>query len=408
METADFVVIGAGVVGLTIARELQRTYPDSKVLVLEKEPAAGQHASGRNSGVLHSGIYYTADSLKARFTRQGNIDWHAFCDERRLPIDRCGKLVVAQSESDQEQLQVLADRGAANGVQVQWLDEAQVKEVELSAVTHGKALLVPSTSTVDARQLVEVQVREFTAAGGVIRYQSSYLGRKAQKQIRTNTGNIDAGYLFNCAGLYADRIAHDFGFGKQYTVLPFKGLYLYPRHRVAGPRTHIYPVPDLRYPFLGVHLTRTMDGSAKIGPTAIPALWREQYGGTGHFSLREMSEILRYELKLAVTNRNGFLAMAWQEFRKRNQSYLIGSAEKLMRGVRQLDFTSWGKPGIRAQLYDRRHNRLEMDFVLEGDATSLHVLNAVSPAFTCAMPIARHVVQYMNQLTSGKQGILHT
>jgi len=215
-------------------------------------------------------------------------------------------------------------------------------------------------------------------------------------------GDISTGFMINCAGLYADRVAHEFGFGLRYTILPFKGLYLYSEQEINVPRTHIYPVPDLRNPFLGVHLTRTMSGGVKIGPTAIPALWRENYHGFANFKFLEMIEILHTEMKMFLNNYNNFRALAWEELQKQNRGKLINDAGRLVKRVREMGFTRWGKAGIRAQLFDLQNKNLEMDFVLEGDEHSLHVLNAVSPAFTCALPFAEHIIDRMINLRSGK------
>jgi L-2-hydroxyglutarate oxidase LhgO len=192
--------------------------------------------------------------------------------------------------------------------------------------------------------------------------------------------------------LYADKVANDFGFGQRYTLLPFKGLYYYAKAGSLAPRSHIYPVPDLRNPFLGVHLTRTMDGSTKIGPTAIPALWREHYGGLSGWRFNEFAEVAWRELHMLLTNQNDFRNLAWQEIRKYSRQTMINDAETLMAGTAQMGFDQAGKPGIRAQLVERSSNQLVMDFVIEGDEYSTHVLNAISPAWTCAMHFAKYVV----------------
>ena len=198
--------------------------------------------------------------------------------------------------------------------------------------------------------------------------------------------------MINCAGLYSDQVAQNFNFGHEYMILPFKGIYLYASNDIINLHTHIYPVPDLSNPFLGVHFTRTVDGKAKIGPTAIPALWREQYRGFENFRIREMAKIGAKELQLFTTNRNNFRKLAWQELKKQRKSNLISAAGLLLKGSKEMGFSSWGEPGIRAQLINLKSNKLVMDFVVEGDEFSTHVLNAVSPAFTCALPFSSHVV----------------
>ncbi|MBK5935877.1 NAD(P)/FAD-dependent oxidoreductase [Halorhodospira halophila] len=258
MQTTDYLIIGAGIIGLTVARELQRREPGAQVTIIDKEPTPGQHTSGRNSGVLHSGIYYTADSLKARFTRDGNTAWQTFCEQRSLPLDRCGKLIVARNEEEHARLVTLEERGAANGVAVQRLDEAETRAIEPRARTIGHALFVPSTATVDPKSLINAQQADFTAAGGTLLCAHPYRGNHGNNVVQAGSERIQAGTIINCAGLHADRAAHDFGFGQRYTLLPFKGLYRYADPDTEAPRTHIYPVPDLRHPFLGVHFTRTV------------------------------------------------------------------------------------------------------------------------------------------------------
>ena len=289
--SADFLVVGGGIVGLSISRELKRRFSDSKVLLLEKEIDVGLHASGRNSGVLHAGFYYTADSLKAKFTRQGNQALTQYCELKHIPINRCGKLVVAKDVSDLPSLAELAKRGKANGVPLQEIDETEARRIEPRVRTFQRALYSPSTSKVDPVMVVQAMKRDATAEGIEIRASVAYLG-KTKDGVETSAGRIPTGYMVNAAGLYADRVARDFGFSEKYRVLPFKGLYLYSDEPAGSVRTNIYPVPDLRNPFLGVHFTLTADGHVKIGPTAIPALWREQYRLLDNFKPDEFFEIV--------------------------------------------------------------------------------------------------------------------
>jgi L-2-hydroxyglutarate oxidase LhgO len=219
------------------------------------------------------------------------------------------------------------------------------------------------------------------------RYRSRYDGG-----VRTDRGSYAAGFVVNAAGVYADRIAQNFGFGKDLEILPFKGLYLYQNAGAERLRTHIYPVPDLRFPWLGVHFTITVAGRVKIGPTATPAFWREHYEGIDRFDIEEFASIVSREALLFLTDEFGFRRLAWREMQKYSRSTLVAQAAGLASGIRTEDFREWGRPGIRAQLYNRRERRLEMDFCLDGDGHSLHVLNAVSPAFTCALSFADLVV----------------
>jgi len=401
METCDFLVVGGGVVGLSIARELRRRRPDASVVLLDKEGGPDRHSSGRNSGVLHAGFYYTADSLKARFTRAGNLAWTEYCRQRALPLCACGKLVVAAQESDLPVLDELLKRGRANGVPVEMVDEKAARGIEPRARTIARALFSPSTSVVDPAACMAALAKDAASEGVDIRWGTAYAGR-AGRTVRTSCGEISAGFVVNAAGLYADRVARDFGFSSRYRILPFKGLYLYSDEPPGAFRAHVYPVPDIRNPFLGVHFTVTVDGHVKIGPTAIPALWRENYSGLDNFSFSEMAEIALRQAGLFLSSGFDFKRLAWEEIQKNSRKVMTGLAAVLADGVKASDYRRWGKPGIRAQLIDIETRKLVMDFLMEGDADSLHVLNAVSPGFTCAFPFAAHVADRVD-VTAGRR-----
>ncbi len=396
----DFLVIGGGVIGVNLALQARQTYPDASVILLEKENACGIHASGRNSGVLHAGFYYTADSLKARMTRDGNRLLTEYCYANDLGIRRCGKLVVAKNDNELPVLDELLDRAGKNGVELNDISESEALEIEPRVRTCGRALFSPSTSSVDPVEVMAAFVSDAKKAGITILNDSRYLGRKNGVVITTR-GDLAAGYVINAAGLYADRIAKDFGFAEHYRILPFKGLYLYANDLAQPLRTNIYPVPDLRNPFLGVHHTVTVDGHSKIGPTAIPCFWREHYSGFGNFKLNEFFEVVSMEASLYLRNDFDFRALAHEEMRKIRRRKLVALAAELASGVRQEHYSKWGVPGIRAQLLDMRTRKLEMDFRVEGDGQSFHVLNAVSPAFTCAMSFSAYVFEQITRLLNG-------
>lgn len=398
MATSDFTILGAGVVGLSIAAELAQRFPGSRIIVVDKEPQVAKHGSGRNSGVLHAGFYYTADSMKARFTRNGNERWKLFACEHGLKLRECGKLVVARSEQELEGLDELKRRGDANGVKTQLIDEHQAHEIDPCAKTFTRALWSPNTASVDPKECMRALVDEVKRKGVELRLDAPYMQHQGRR-VRAGSEWIETGYLINAAGLQADRIAHDFGFGRDYRILPFKGIYLYGDDDWSPLRAHIYPVPDLKQTFLGVHFTVTVDGRAKIGPTAIPALWREQYKGLGGFVPSEFGSILRDQLRLFVANEFGFRQLAWEELQKYRKSFLAARAGDLVQSLALDRFRRWGPAGIRAQLYDHTRRKLVMDFVIEADQHSLHVLNAISPAFTAAMPFAAHVVDEVERQT---------
>jgi (S)-2-hydroxyglutarate dehydrogenase len=390
MVTTDFLVVGGGIVGICIAREVKRRHPDASVTVLEKEAECGRHASGRNSGVIHAGFYYTADSLKAKFTRDGDRLLHEYCDRKKIPVNRCGKLVVARDKSELPQLDELLRRGKLNGVELQSITADEARVIEPRVKTYQCAIFSPTTSTADPLQVLRAMERDAIAEGIIVQHGVAYLGKNGGT-IKTSADDCQAGYVINAAGLYADCVARDFGFSEEYRILPFKGIYLYSEEPVGSLQTNVYPVPDLRNPFLGVHFTVAADGRIKIGPTAIPAFWREQYKGFQNFKFDEFTEIIFRDLGLLFFAGFDFKRIAAGEILKYFRTRLVSLAGRLLEGVKLRDYRHWGKPGIRAQLLHLKTRKLEMDFVLQGDGKSLHVLNAVSPAWTCSLPFAKYV-----------------
>jgi L-2-hydroxyglutarate oxidase len=394
MDTSDFLVIGGGIVGLSIARELKARDRSCKVTLLEKEPEVGLHASGRNSGVIHAGFYYSADSLKAKLTRQGNQLMTAYCERKNLPVLKCGKLVVAKDASELPQLDELLRRGRANSVPLESVTEAEARKIEPRVKTFERAIFSPTTATADPAQVVLAMKADARSEGVKIFTNTAYLGRN-ESEVITTSRNFSTGYVVNAAGLYADRVARDYGFSEDYRILPFKGIYLYSEEAPGSLKTNVYPVPDLRNPFLGVHFTVPVGGRTKIGPTAIPAFWREQYKGLANFKMGELVEIVWRDLGLMFFSGFDFKRLAGEETLKYFRRRLVSLASVLLEGVRLEDYRHWGKPGIRAQLLNIRTRKLEMDFLIQADSKSLHVLNAVSPAWTCSLPFAKYVCDHL-------------
>jgi L-2-hydroxyglutarate oxidase len=390
----DYIIIGAGIIGLAIAKNLIEKYPNSKIVILEKEKDVGYHSSGRNSGVLHAGFYYTANSLKAKFTRDGNRAMTKFCDENNLAINKCKKVVIAQNEEELQTLEELYKRGLANGVEVELIDEEQLDKMYPNVKTYKKALFSPTTATVNPVEIVIFLKEYLTKKGVEFRFEEGYNTNLNNNEILTSKKNrLKAKKIINSAGLYADRIAQDFGYSKNYTIIPFKGIYLKYTKEDMPITTNIYPVPNLKNPFLGVHYTVTVDKHIKIGPTAIPAFWRENYQGFENFNFREFSEIIKYELKLFIKNAFGFRNLAFEEMRKYYKPYFTNLARNMVKSIDIDGFNEWSRPGIRAQLMDINTLELLQDFVVEGDENSIHILNAVSPAFTSSFPFAEYIVE---------------
>lgn len=390
---SDFLIIGGGVIGLSLARALKIRHPRASITLIEKEGEVAQHASGRNSGVLHAGFYYSADSLKAKFCREGNVAMRAYCEEQGLKLNPCGKLVVARDEAEIERLHELKRRGDINQVPLELIDEQQVAEFEPNARTCRYALLSPTTAAIDPVEICLHLRDQLEQAGVNILLATPYQGRIGDNTIRAGNQSIEAGMIINCAGLYACDIAQDFGFAADYTILPFKGVYLQYTGNDRPLRTLIYSVPDMRKPFLGVQFSLQVDGSIRIGPTAIPAFWRQHYGGLSGFDAKEMMEILRWQAILFTRNAFGFRDFAFEEMRKYRKAYLIDHAFRMVKNLDASKFNSWSRPGIRAQLLDTKTLELVQDFVVQGDAKSLHVLNAVSPAFTSSLAFADWIVR---------------
>ncbi|BFT75016.1 L-2-hydroxyglutarate oxidase [Paenibacillus sp. P36] len=400
MRKYDYIIIGAGIIGLTIARELKKREPEVSICILEKESDVAAHASGRNSGVLHAGFYYSANSLKAKFTKEGNQAMRAYCKLNGLQLNECGKLVVAKDESELAGLEELKLRADINGVQLIWMNEQEIASIDPNAKTYRKALYSPTTASVDPVEVCRTLKRENVENGVEFHFLTKYRKHRGDL-LFTSSGTFKYNYLINCAGLYADSIAHDFGFGGKYTIIPFKGIYLKYTKNKTDVVTNIYPVPNLKNPFLGVHYTKTVDGSIKIGPTAMPAFWRENYQGLQGFNLKEFLQIVGFELKLFITNSFHFRRLAFQEMRKYIKSYFIGLGMGMVREIDPKGFGHFLRPGIRAQLLNVETLELVQDFVIEGDKRSMHVLNAVSPAFTCSMPFAAYVVDHIMKQRGG-------
>lgn len=409
----DYLIVGGGIIGMTLALQLSEAFPGSSVAIIEKEQDVGQHASGRNSGVLHAGFYYTADSLKARFTADGNKALSQFCAEHGVSVRRCGKLVVARNDNEKEILNSLRERARINRVEAEIISAAEAEKLEPNVRTKDIALWSPTTGSADPKVVAQAIKSAILAKGVMVFTQSAFLSSSPMSPntgllVNTSKGPFKVRQLINCAGLYADAIAHSLGFGRAYTILPFKGLYI-PYLGAPPVERHIYPVPFPGNPFLGVHFTVLAGGGVKIGPTATPAFWREQYQGLSRFSLSEAIEIIGLEALLFISNAFGFRDIAISQLARYSRDSFIEDAAKLVQTLDRAKFGNFGAPGLRAQLYEKASRKLVSDFILEGDAKSVHVLNAVSPGWTCSFPFTAYVIDKFirphrtNQRTSSTQ-----
>lgn len=387
----DVLIVGAGIVSLAIAKSLKEYKSELDIHILEKESEVSTHASGRNSGVLHAGFYYTANSLKAEFSVKGNRELTKYCIDNKLDINQCGKLVVATNADEEKTLYELEKRGHVNGADVSIVTLKEAKKIEPNVKSYNHALWSPNTATVNPNQLNHHLRDKLMEAGVKFHFNEPYLSFN-DGEVKTENNTFKAKYVVNSAGLFADKIAKDFGLSKNFTIMPFKGLYLKYTKNKTDLKTNIYPVPNLKNPFLGVHYTITVDGAIKIGPTAIPAFWREHYGGLDNFSLGEASQIIKDQAKLFLLNSFNFRSLAVEEMKKYRKKYFISLATALAENIDPNGFTEWTKPGIRAQLLDKRDNKLVQDFVIEHTDNSLHILNAVSPGYTCSFPFGDYIV----------------
>ena len=392
VSSADLVIVGAGILGLAVAREALLRYPGLRVVVLEKEAAPGIHQTGHNSGVIHAGIYYTPGSLKARLCVEGNQALYAYCDKNSIPYERCGKVVVATHERELGRLDELFSRAQANGVPgVELVDEKRLRDLEPS-VRGVRALHSPRTSIVDFRSVAEALAREITTLGAAIRTHAAVRAIRRSAgvaELATARGPVRARLVITCAGLHSDRLARMTGAPASPRIVPFRGRYhVLASHASDLVRGLVYPVPDPAFPFLGVHFTKQMSGEIWTGPNAVPALAREGYR-TRDVNLRDAWETLSYP---------GFRALARQYWRTGlgeirsdlSKRAFVADLQRLVPGLREEDLAGT-HAGVRAQAL-ATDGRLLDDFWFDHSDNVLHVRNAPSPAATSSLALAGEIM----------------
>ena len=392
----DYTVIGAGIIGLTVAHALLEKRPSASVSIFEKEPDIGYHASGRNSGVVHSGIYYKPGTHKAVLCVEGARRLKEFALRHEIPYRQAGKLILAASEEERGALEVLCANAAGNGVTAHSLTSREILAREPFAQSTFGGLHVPETGVIDSPRVLATLKELLTQKG--VRF---YFGEKVEqvvhegrrREIRTTRFRHPFSFAFNCAGAYADAVAKMFGVGLDYVLIPFKGIYyeLSPEQDSLV-KESLYPVPDLRFPFLGVHLTRNVHGKVYVGPTAIPALGRENYRGLEGFAWSELGETISEMIGLYRSS-EGFRRLAMNELRKYSKSIFHEMARRLVPSLRKEDLIPSRKVGIRPQLANSKTKMLELDFLFEKTPSSYHVLNSISPAFTSSFAVAEKIVR---------------
>lgn len=393
----DVTIIGAGVVGLSIGSALLESNPKLRVLIVEKESKLGLHASGRNSGVIHAGFYYSPESLKAKFCRDGNRELRKLCLRNSIPILETGKVVVTQNLEEETRLETLFERGIENGVELEMHDSKKLNSFEPQAVTLNRFLWSPTTAVSDPYAVIIAMSKEFEDKGGKIEYGKNVTLTESGNEISIDNIDCAAHFYVNASGAQSDRISRAIGVGLEYAMLPFMGVYRATSNNLFGLKTLVYPVPHPINPFLGVHFTLTTDGKVKIGPTAIPISGREQYSlGTG-WSMSDIYQALKGAKSLVLGDSHDVLKIIKSEWPKMLEKEIVKQASELVPNALQL--ANWQKkpPGIRSQLVHLPTGKLEQDFKVISKANSLHVLNAVSPGWTSSIPFGRYIADLVQR-----------
>lgn len=392
----DFAIIGGGIVGASTAWQLSQRYPDARLVLIEKESRPAAHQTGRNSGVIHAGIYYNPGSLKARFCKAGVHATVSFCEEFGLPCEQPGKLVVATDNPELKQLRALFARAKENGLPVSWLDEAEFRSLEPN-VSGIAAILSPTSGIVSYRRITETMIERFQSNGGEVMFDATVIGLLESGRdvtISTKRGDIRCSQLITCGGLQADRLAKMMNLDPGVRIVPYRGEYFRLRAAKHDIVKHlIYPVPNPALPFLGVHLTPMIDGSITIGPSALQGWKREGYGRL-NVSLRDTWDMLGYPGFWRISAK--YLGTGLRELR--NAVFKRAYLEQVRKYCPSLtiDDLEPHPAGVRAMAVDRSGAMVD-DFLFIESGRSLHVCNAPSPAATSAIPIGEHICRRLEQ-----------
>jgi L-2-hydroxyglutarate oxidase len=395
----DFVVVGGGIVGVATARELLTRRPDADLVLLEKEPELARHQTGHNSGVIHAGIYYEPGSLKARLCRAGERATKEYCTRKGIPFEVPGKLVVATTPTEVERLGALASRAAVNGIDTEYVDGDTLRELE-PAVRGLAAVLVRQTGLVDYGRITRCLADDVTAAGGKVAVGVEVDAIEEDTDgvtVRARESSWRARKVVVCGGLQADRLARLAGLRTSFRIIPFRGeYYRLPDSRAGMVKHMIYPVPDPALPFLGVHLTPTIDGGLTVGPNAVLGMSREGYR-KGSFAVRDVADYAAFPGMWAVARQNVCNGLTELRDSWSRRGYLA----RCRRYAPDLTLSDLGeqRAGIRAQAV-LRDGTLVHDFLFESTGRTLHVCNAPSPAATSALPIAAMIAD--RTLTAGR------
>ncbi len=396
-QTADVLIVGGGIIGFGTALELQRRHPDARIIVLEKEDAPARHQSGRNSGVIHAGVYYKPGSLKALFCREGVTATRAFCAEHGIPVDNCGKLIVATDEREMALMAALGTRARQNGIEIEDIDAAALQAAEPHINGLG-ALFSPSTGIVDFGKVTATMAQLFAARGGRVLYGEQIVGGHdgaGPVSVISTGGHFEADRVVTCAGLHADRMIRSFGQDPGFRIIPFRGEVFRLLNQPADLVRHlIYPVPDPERPFLGVHLTRKIDGGFTVGPNAVLAMKREGYRRRD-ISAKDLGATLAYPGFWKMLRANFGAAMSELHSSLSRRNYLR-HVRKYCDRIQLQDLAPY-PAGVRAQAV-ADDGRIVDDFLFVESRRCLHVGNAPSPAATSAVPISRYIADRLEAI----------
>ncbi|MEF1172273.1 L-2-hydroxyglutarate oxidase [Vibrio sinaloensis] len=392
----DYVVVGGGIVGVSTAWQLKQSQPDKTILLIEKESGFAHHQTGHNSGVIHAGVYYQPGSLKAEFCKRGVERTIDFCRQHNIAVENCGKLLVATNDVELQRMHALYQRCDENGIEVELLDQAQLSLAEPNITGLG-AIYVKSTSIVDYKQVTAQMAKAFVELGGEVQLESEVIAAQETSDdiyltcLSKGESSVVVGkFLITCSGLMADRMTKMLSIETDFQIVPYRGEYYRLDSKHNGIVNHlIYPIPDPDLPFLGVHLTRMIDGSVTVGPNAVQGWKREGYGAV-NFSLKDTMQMLRFSGFWKVTAKH--LKTGLVEFK--NSWWKPGYLKLVNKYCPKIELADL-KPypaGIRAQAV-MKDGTLVHDFLFAESPRSLHVCNAPSPAATSAMPIGEYICQ---------------
>ena len=391
--SCDVLIIGGGVIGLSAGIALLEANQNLKVVIAEKEEKLALHASGRNSGVIHAGFYYSPETLKASFCREGNLEFRKIARKYDVPFKEVGKVVVSRNADEDSRLAELYQRGIANNVEVELLCADSLPKYEPLAQTYNNFLWSPKTSLADPIAFSDALKKIYTSLGGKIYFNSRVKLKEKNGEVCDSTETYSAKFFINATGAHSDSISRSLNVGLEFAMIPFIGSYKATSITNLPIKRLVYPVPHPINPFLGVHLTLTLNGRVKLGPTAMPVFGREQYSLLKGWSYPDILQIVKGTKSLVAGDAHDISEIIKSEFAKIRIKNLVEEAESLVPQTRNV--LKWDKlrPGIRSQLVDLESGRLVQDFIVQTQLNCTHILNAVSPGWTSSIPFGRYIAE---------------